>query len=328
VFAAASFACGDDDDSSKGDAGVSGKGGGGGSAVGGKSGTSGSGGAATGPAMIPRPDGGISANDPVPPCTRGSTTTCKAGQICDLVIRRAAGDMQYTAYTGCVDPGRERGAGDICDLDLTKTPLYTTPGLIDEVHRDLCGPGLACAPDRSVRGLGRCQTECSSGALDPTEIPCASADEVCLQATQVSEYCRKQDGCDPVKQTGCLPNSGEICFLTPSDDWRRIVSICQPPYDMPTADGAQCGRFTCNEGSACLGPSSQTPEQWQQADIKCRRVCGGTGTGAGAAATDQVEADAGAPLGVCIGKSTCEPFTSPSTVLSSIPTPPRGLCEP
>jgi hypothetical protein len=196
------------------------------------------------------------------------------------------------------------------------------------VHRDVCGPGLVCAPDRTVRGLGRCQTECSSGNLDPTQIPCANADEVCLQATQVTEYCRKQDGCDPIKQTGCRPNSGEVCFLTPSDDWRRIVSICELPSDMPTADGAQCGRVSCNEGSACLGPSSKTPEQWTNDDIKCRRVCGSNGTGAGSSSAAEVDADAGVPLGTCIGKATCEPFTSPSTLLSSIPMPPRGLCEP
>lgn len=322
MFAVASSACGDDDDDSqKGDAGA---GNAGQVASAGKSGNaSGSSGSSAGGglAMIPRVDGGISSSDPVPPCMRGAANSCKAGQVCDLVIRRAAGDSQYTAYTGCVDAGRERGAGDICDLDLTNSPTYTTPGLLDEVHRDICGPGLVCAPDRTVRGLGRCQTECSTGRLDPTTIPCAGADEVCLQATQVSEYCRKQDGCDPVKQNGCRANSGEICFLTPSDDWRRLVSICELPYDMPTADGAQCGRFTCNEGSSCLGPSSKTPDQWTDGDIMCRRACTTNGTGAD-------DSDAGTPLGTCHGKATCEAFTAPSTQLASIPTPPHGLCEP
>jgi hypothetical protein len=351
VFAAASFACGDDDDSPKGDAGVTGvSGSSGGAANAGKSGGSSgsSGGSATG--MIPRPDGGISASDPVPPCKTGNAAPCtKAGQICDWVVRRAAGEMQYTAYRGCVDPGRERGAGDICNLDLTSSPLYKIEGLLDEVHRDICGPGLVCAPDRIVRGLGRCQTACSSGLLDAsgqldptTVIACAGADEICLDATQVTEYCRKQDGCDAVTQTGCRPNSGEACFLTPSNDWRRIVSVCEIPYDKPTADGAgPCNRFTCNEGSACLGPSSLTPEQWKSADFKCRRVCdsngtgvtggagtGGTGGAGGKAGSAADDSDAGVPLGTCLGSATCEPFTTPSTLLSSIPRPPRGLCEP
>jgi hypothetical protein len=260
--------------------------------------------------------------------------------------------MQYTPYRGCVEPGlvAERGAGDICDLDLTNSPLYKTEGLIDEVRREVCGPGLVCAPDRVVRGLGRCQTECSSGLadaagqLDPTTvIPCAGADEICLDATRVTEYCRKQDGCDAVKQTGCRPNSGEACFLTPSNDWRRIVSVCELPFDMPMADGAgPCGRFTCNVGSSCLGPSPLTPEQWQSGDLKCRRICGsngvsgtagaggkaGAGGASGQAASSADDSDAGVPLGTCLGSATCEPFTTPSTLLSSIPAPPHGLCEP
>jgi len=337
VCAAASIACGDDDDSPKGDAGTggvsagassSGKGGASGAGAGAGAGAGKGAAGTTGPGVIPRVDGGLSSSDPVPPCTRNGAMPCQAGQTCDVVIRQAVGAMELLAYNGCVDSSRdERGAGDICDLDLTNGPIYTAPGLADEVRREPCGPGLVCAPARDVLGLGRCQTACSSGEIigPPEQINCADANDLCLPATQVTEYCRKLDGCDPVKQTGCRPNSGEACFLTFSDDLRRIVSVCQIPLSMPSADGAACtSRFSCNVGSSCLGPSSRAPDQWQTGDLKCRRVCGANSGGASAAD----DSDAGVPLGECASKSTCEPFTTPGTLLSTIPTPPHGLCEP
>jgi hypothetical protein len=277
----------------------------------------------SGPTRIPRRDAAVSANDPIPQCDRADPNSCPAGDTCDLVIRRAPADTQFTVYPGCVTTRRERGLGDPCNLDLTKGELYTAPGLMDEVYTDPCGPGLICAPDRTVRGGATCQPLCSSGAVGDSTIDCKSDTALCLQSSDFVEFCRESERCDVAKQTGCNP--GEACYMRPTNDALRMLTICRSKPTMPVADGQSCMSYTaCNPGSLCLGPVRVPPTAWADKDIVCRPVCSAA-SGEDDAGADE---DAGVGRGGCKAKTQCVPFSESGLNYSAIPRPPYGQCEP
>ena len=275
-----------------------------------------------GPMAIPRRDARVSETpDPITACKRVDPNACPAGEVCDLLIRLYPGDMQYTLYTGCVKAARERAEGDPCNPDPTAAELYEVEGLTDPVFRDVCGPGLVCAPNRKVRGAFSCQTSCSSGAIDdPFE--CEDATAVCASSNAaLGEFCRKADGCNVEKQTGCL--GGEACYLVPSDDQKQLLTFCSPEPVMPDADGQQCRALvSCKPGSVCLGPVNQPLSAWNNTNLLCRPVC--NGQSGEAPATDE---DAGVPSGLCSATTRCAAFAESGLLLSSIPTPPFGQCE-
>jgi hypothetical protein len=277
-----------------------------------------------GPMHIPRPDAQILANDPVPPCDRADPNSCRPGDVCDLVLRRAAGDTQFTVYPGCVMPRTERALGDPCNPDLTQGELYTEPGLHDDVYTDPCGPGLTCAPDRVVRGGSSCQPLCSSGmAAGDSPIACASSTALCLAASQFVEFCRESERCDVAKQAGCNP--GEACYMRPTNDGQRMLAVCRAKPTMPVADGQPCTSFySCNPGSLCLGPVRVPPNLWATADIQCRQVCSAdTGVDQDAGPDE----DGGVSHGGCGNKAQCIAFAESGLSLAAIPRPPYGQCE-
>jgi hypothetical protein len=275
-----------------------------------------------GPTHIPRRDAQVTTTDPIPPCDRSDPQSCAAGQTCDRVLRRAAGDTSYTFYDGCVTTTQERAKGDPCDIDPTDGTPYSAPGLTDEVFRDPCGSGLICAPDRAVRGSASCQTACATGNLGDTPIACASPTAVCFPGSQIAEYCLESQGCDVVAQTGCLP--GEACYLVPSDDGKRLLALCTAPETQPDADGQACSPLTCQPGSICLGPVHLPPTRWQTTDLVCRPTCTVGGSNEDAGQDD----DAGTARGTCGTKALCQPFVESGLNLSAIPKPPYGQCEP
>lgn len=273
--------------------------------------------------MIPRRDAQTTSVDPVPPCVRDDPSGCGSGMTCDLVVRRAAGSTQYQFYTGCVenDPS-ERAEGDPCDADPRDGTPYRVPGLTDEVFRDQCGPGLVCSPARNIRNGYTCQTACSTGQLGDSPVACSSSSAICFPGTQISEYCRESDKCDVTEQTGC--QSGEACFLAPSDTGDQLISLCSSPAMMPDADGdATCGFLSCKTGSVCVGPVHLPITKWTRADVKCRPVC----TKPGGSDSDAGEDDAGVNRGGCSTSTACQAFSESGLGLSSIPKPPYGQCE-
>ena len=288
------------------------------------------------PRMLPRRDAQVSMEDPIPPCDRADKAGCGPNQVCDLVYRVAPGGEGIEAYTGCVPSERERAQGDPCSPDPTTGVPVSLPGLLDTVFRDPCGPGLICAPNRAVRGAGSCQPVCASGALRDVSaaVPCKGANEVCLRATSVSEYCRKADACDPTKQTGCKP--GEGCYLRWTDDLKGLVSLCSPkpePADTApegTAGLGMCGPLSvCRAGSVCLGPVRKPISTWfdnVDTNFTCRPVCTTSGDifDSDAGADD----DGGVSSGKCPASTKCEPYSESGLSLTSIPSPPYGQCEP
>jgi len=305
-------ACGDDDDAAP-DAG----------AGAGESGTAASSGRGGNSSMIPRPDAHVMVEDPVPPCLLADPNGCKPGEVCDLVIRRAPGETRYTYYTGCIRAERQRAAGDPCDPDLTNGTPYTAPGLTDEVFYDSCGPSLTCAPNRAVRGAGSCQTLCSTERGNG--LPCEDENTTCFPATEISEYCRKNDNCDVGRQTGCV--EGEACYLALNDYGTNYLALCSTPLQMPNADGtSSCAFLSCAAGSVCMGPVHLPLTRWTIEDLKCRPVCGPNSRTDGDAGVE--DSDGGVPRGSCSAQTQCEPYAESGISLKSLKTPPYGQCEP
>jgi hypothetical protein len=270
-----------------------------------------------GPGHIPRRDAAVSLTDAVPVCDRSDPLGCGAGEVCDLVIRRAPSEMQFSQYTGCVQARRERASGDPCDPDLTSGEPYSAPGLLDEVYTDPCADGLVCAPDRVVRGAASCQAVCASGQLGDAPLACQSNTALCLLSSVFAqlEFCRESERCDVAKQTGC--RGGEACYLRPGPDGKSLLAVCRALPAMPLANGQPCtGFYTCSPGSLCLGPVHLPPSRWQQTDLRCRPVCGGAGSDQDAGVDD------------CKAGTLCTPFSESGLNLSSIPKPPYGQCEP
>jgi hypothetical protein len=268
---------------------------------------------------IPKPDAQVPANDPVPACDRGAPNTCPSGEVCDAVIRRAAGDTQFTLYAGCVKDTPERALGDPCDPDLTDGQPYQTPGLVDEVYRDPCGVGLICAPDDNVRSGASCQPAC--GGFDTeTPIDCTSTTALCFSAGQIANFCKEVEKCDVDRQTGC--GDGEACYLVPSTDGKQLLSLCSPVDPMAVADGAACDFLSCKAGSVCLGPVHKPITQWEMTDLLCRRACGRPVAGEDDAGTED-----GGVGGACGKGTTCEPYSASGLSTALLPSPPYGQCE-
>lgn len=268
--------------------------------------------------VIPRRDAQVSETpDPITPCNRANPN-CPAGEVCDVLVRRFAGESQFSLYTGCVKAARERAEGDPCNPDPTSGERYEVEGLKDPVFRDICGPGLICAPNRNVRGAFSCQPACSAGQIDEP-FGCEDPTALCAgSSAALSEFCRKADGCNVEKQTGCRP--GEACYLVPSDDSKQLLAFCSPEPPTPDADGAACRSLvSCKAGSVCLGPMNQPVSAWSNSNLLCRPVCNGQSQAA--------DEDAGVTSGLCSATTRCAAFAESGLLLSSIPTPPFGQCE-
>jgi hypothetical protein len=272
--------------------------------------------------MIPRPDARVEDTpDPITECDRNNPNACPAEEACDLLVRQLP-DGRFGFYTGCAknDP-RERGEGDPCDGELTNGEQYKIPGLKDVVFRDPCGPGLVCSINRKIPGAFSCQKVCASGRLGDAPFRCSDPTTLCAQGNDVSEFCRKADGCNVEKQTGC--QGGEACYLIPSNDRKQLLTFCSREPMTATADGAPgCTPVSCKPGSACLGPVRMPIASWTDSNTTCRPVCNGQmGT---APANDE---DAGVPSGLCSATTRCEPYSASGLTLTSIPAPPFGQCE-
>jgi hypothetical protein len=274
--------------------------------------------------VIPRRDAQVSETpDPIAPCQRANPNACPAGEVCDLLIRRFAGQTQFALYTGCVAAARERAEGDPCNPDPSAGEPYEVEGLKDPVFRDVCGPGLVCAPNRKVRGAYSCQTSCSTGSLGDEPFACEDPTALCASSNSaVAEFCRKADGCSVEKQTGC--QGGEACYLVPSDDTKQLLAFCSPdPGAQADADGQPCQALvSCKAGSVCLGPVNQPISAWTDTNMLCRPVC--NGQDGQAPASDE---DAGVPSGLCSATTLCKAFAESGLLLSSITAPPFGQCE-
>jgi hypothetical protein len=275
------------------------------------------------PQMIPRPDARVEETpDPITDCDRNNPNACPSDEVCDLLVRQLP-DGRFGFYTGCAKSDRERAEGDPCDPELTNGQPYKIPGLKDLVFRDPCGPGLVCSASRKVLGASSCQTACSTGRLGDVAFRCQDPTTVCAQGSQISEFCRKADGCNVAKQTGC--RGSEACYLVASSDSKQLLTFCSSEPMTATADGAPgCSPVSCNPGSACLGPVRMPIASWTAANKTCRPVCSGQTGQASDATSDE---DAGLPNGQCSATTRCEPYSASGLLLSSIPVPPFGQCE-
>lgn len=269
------------------------------------------------PPSIPRRDAQVTDTmDPITSCDVEDPSSCPSGEVCDVLLRRAAGAADFTAEMGCVTPGRERAEGDPCDLDPTDDgEPYMAPGVTDIIYREPCGSGLICAPNPRVRGAYACQRLCSNATA------CEDPGSICVRGP-ILPYCRKTEGCDVEKQTGC--REGEACYMIPSDDGKQLLSLCAPHPDTATPDGMPgCSTTSCNPGSVCLGPIRMPISSWSDTNVMCRRVCNGE-MGVAPETSDE---DAGVPVGLCSETTRCEPFSASGLLLSTISAPPFGQCE-
>lgn len=265
----------------------------------------------------------------IPDCDRFSPLACTAGRECQLLVRRDVQTEQVVIYPGCVEPAaRLRTEGDPCEAWGGFESPYELPGLRDEVYVDPCEPGLYCAPDLRTRGLSRCQRACSSGRTAEGYSPCGGgsycwAPGESEQEILFQEVCYRSDDCDPADPAACGPDQG--CFLRFNDSRDGALSICLPLPPDPLADGEVCGAVNdCQPGSSCWGPPGLPPDQWDQADYRCRRACGSPRP---ARDDDGGAGDVGGdPVGACPDGSTCAELT-PSGVHADQISVDFGLCE-
>jgi hypothetical protein len=274
--------------------------------------------------LRPRRDGSM-GSDPVPECDRFDPLACGAGQRCQLVIRRAAGEMQFLIYPGCVEESGARSEGTSCDPWGGLFLPYRAEGLVDELYADPCEQGLYCAPDSAVRGF-TCQRSCQSGFYEGFGQVSCPADAYCIgpEGAPFEEACVSGDRCDPTDRNGCAPGFG--CYLRLNDTATGALSVCLPTLDPPLADGEVCQTYRdCRAGSSCWGSARVPPTQWVQADLRCRRSCT-----VGEPLPD-VDIDAGADDGEDGGASAascneCVPFdesgVDPAAVSATL-----GQCE-
>ena len=283
----------------------------------------------------PRAEGGFirprdaqnTSGDPLPECDRFDPLACSAGESCQVVIRRAAGEEQFLIYSGCVEGVDPRGGGDPCvplQLGGSNVP-YKAEGLEDEVYVDQCDEGLFCAPDPDVRGHFSCQRSCESGRFaGQVGMVCPSDTEFCTGRGTFEEVCRQSDECDPTSPQSCGPGSG--CYLRLNDTGTGLLTVCLAQSPMPLADGEPCQFLDdCQPGSSCFAPARLPPARWTAEDLICRRSCiVGAEADAGAEPVD--EDDAGVAAGTCGGGLSCVGFGSGldlSAVSSAL-----GQCEP
>jgi hypothetical protein len=265
-------------------------------------------------------------SDPVPECNRFDPLACGAGQRCQVVIRRAAGEQQFLIYTGCVEGGEVRAEGDPCDPWGGGFLPYRADGLDDELYADPCGDGLFCAASPDVRGHFTCQRACESGRFEgQLGMACGGEGQYCAGPGPYEEVCLDSDDCDPTSRSGCGPGIG--CYLRLNDTGTGVLTVCLPTVELPVADGAACQFLNdCSPGSSCWGPTRVPAERWVAADLRCRRSCnvGDEGTDAG---SDPVVVDDGEDGGVAGSAcSQCVAFDGASLDLSAV-SPSLGQCE-
>lgn len=299
-------ACGDDDEgASAADAATAGSGGGGGF-------------------TRPRPDAQV-GTDPVPECDRADPLACGAGERCQVVIRRPAGEAQFLIYAGCIEDTDARGLGDPCEQWGGAALPYQAEGLDDELYFDPCAEGLFCAPDPVVRGSFSCQVACQSGLFDGfPQVPCNAAGEYCTApstATPYEEVCQPADDCDPTTAQGCGPDQG--CFLWLDDTATGVLTLCLPLVDEPLADGLPCRAANeCRPGSSCWGPTGLLPSRWES--LACRRSCiAGQDVSADAGSDDDAGVSGG---GACSAAAECVAFEGSGLDLSAVD-PALGQCD-
>lgn len=280
--------------------------------------------------MLSRRDAQVTSDDPIPVCQRFDPTSCPAGEECKVVIRRAPGEVDFTIYEGCVEPGIERSAGAPCDPFAGLVDPYRIEGLVDEVYVDPCGEGLFCAADPEVRGLSTCQPACATASVSGYSRACTGTGQFCAGSGPYQQVCLGSDGCDPADPASC--GEGRGCYLRFGDGATSVLSVCLPESTEPIADGESCldaatGTYfinACNPGSHCWGPVRVPPARWVEADYVCRRGCvPGSGSGSDAGSED----DAGAPEpGTCGSGFECIDFASSGLDVSAVGTS-FGACE-
>lgn len=277
--------------------------------------------AGSGGNFIPRRDAQVQATDPIQVCDRAVPSSCPDGLVCDMLIRLFPGESQFTIYTGCLEPARERGLGDPCDPDITNGTPYTTEGLTDLVFRDPCGEGLTCGPDPMIRDGASCRPICQSGRANENRLACREPNTYCV-GSPLRESCIPAEGCDVTGQTGCRP--GTNCYLRTNDTLDGFLAVCLPPQPELVPDGTACEYINhCQPGSSCLGPLSLPPTRWgQEMAFACRRGC----TADGADEDAGVDDDAGVG-GACPSGTSCSPFADTGLSLPGLSNPPYGQCE-
>jgi hypothetical protein len=252
---------------------------------------------------IPRPDAQVTSGDPVPTCDRFDPLACGGGQHCRLVIRAQPGQTQFSIYSGCISGVDERSEGDPCDPWGGMAQPYEAEGLQDDVFVDPCAAGLFCAPDPKIRNHGSCQRACEP----ETNVTCPMSDQYCAPGgqTQLEQYCRAGDMCDPHDPTSCGQGNG--CYLHLNDAGDSVLTVCLPAPTMSVKDGEACMHYNdCVPGSSCWGPTRVPPNRWQNTDLICRRSCSDTGGGGG---QDDGGADEdGGTGGICPVKTKCVDF--------------------
>ena len=262
-------------------------------------------------------------SDPVPECNRFDPLACGAGQRCQVVIRRAAGEEQFLIYTGCVEGGEVRGEGDPCDPWGGGFLPHRADGLDDELYADPCGDGLFCAASPDVRGHFTCQRACESGRFEgQLGMACGGEGQYCTGPGPYEEVCRESDDCDPTSRSGCGPGIG--CYLRLNDTGTGVLTVCLPTVEIPIADGAACQFLNdCSPGSSCWGPARVPAARWVAADLQCRRSCNVGDEGADAGTDVVVDEDGGVSGGAC---SQCVAFDGAGLDLSAVSAS-LGQCE-
>lgn len=275
----------------------------------------------------PRRDAQI-GTDPVPECDRFDPLACGAGQHCQVVIRRAAGEQQFLIYAGCVEDGDTRGEGDPCDPWGGGFVPYRADGLDDELYADPCESGLFCAADPDVRGHFTCQRACESGRFEgQLGLACGSDEQYCTGPGPYEEVCRNSDDCDPTSPSGCGPGVG--CYLRLNDTGTGVLTVCLPTVEVPVTDGAACQFLNdCQPGSSCWGPARVPPTRWAAEDLQCRRSCnaGADGSDAGIDVATVDEDGGVSGRGGCRGGSECIAFEGSGLELSTVSAS-LGQCE-
>jgi hypothetical protein len=270
--------------------------------------------------VIGRRDAQVMPDDPVPICDRSEPVPCAAGQKCHPVRRRAAGEAQYSLYTGCVEDTGGRALGAPCERFGGSSVRYRADGLEDELYVDQCDVNLVCSPNPKVRGASSCQPACIIG------LGCPSSDQQCVGPNEIEAVCREIDHCDPLTGSGCA--AGLTCFLDLDGTGERAVTSCLPTQPEPLADGQPCnfGLGECRPGSSCWGPPRLPVDRWVVENLLCRPSCSSLIPNA----SDELDAgpaeEDGGIGGACSNGSACRELAGSGIDVALLPAG-FGQCE-